>query len=81
METTQNNKPWYYGHRQRMAEKIAVKGMDSLTESEVLEELLMRAIPRRDVKPIVKELLSKFKSLSHVSFSSVDWSFKNNAFS
>ena len=68
METVQNksDKPWYYGHRQRMAEKIASKGIDSLTESELLEELLMRAIPRRDVKPIVKELLSKFKSLSGV---------------
>lgn len=66
-ETSSNkNKPWYYGHRQRMEEKIKKLGMDSLTESELLEELLMRAIPRRDVKPIVRELLSKFKTLSGV---------------
>ncbi|MBQ3696056.1 MAG: DNA repair protein RadC [Alphaproteobacteria bacterium] len=62
----EKNKPWYYGHRQRMSEKITKLGMDSLTESEILEELLMRAIPRRDVKPIVRELLSKFKTLSGV---------------
>ena len=64
--TDKKAKPWYYGHRQRMAEKIATKGIDSLTESELLEELLMRAIPRRDVKPIVRDLLSEFKTLSGV---------------
>ena len=26
-------KPWYYGHRQRMTEKIKARGVDSLTES------------------------------------------------
>ena len=66
-ETEKNtDTPWYYGHRERMVEKIAKRGIDSLTESELLEMLLMHAIPRRDVKPIVRELLSKFKSLSGV---------------
>ncbi len=60
------NKPWYYGHRKRMDEKIATRGIDSLTEAELLEVLLMHAIPRRDVKPIVRELLDKFKTLSGV---------------
>lgn len=60
------DKPWYYGHRKRMDDKISQKGMDSLTEAELLEVLLMHAIPRRDVKPIVRELLEKFKSLSGV---------------
>ncbi len=60
------DKPWYYGHRERMAEKMVSKGVDSLTEAELLEVLLMHAIPRRDIKPIVHELLDKFKTLSGV---------------
>ena len=60
------SRPWYCGHRQRMAEKIKAKGVDSLTEAELLEELLMRAIPRRDVKPLVRILLAEFKTLSGV---------------
>lgn len=60
------NKPWYCGHRQRMAEKIKAKGVDSLTEAELLEELLMRAIPRRDVKPLARALLDEFKTLGGV---------------
>jgi len=60
------NKPWYCGHRERMTAKIADKGIDSLTEAELLEVLLMHAIPRRDVKPIVRELLQQFKTLSGV---------------
>jgi len=59
-------KPWYCGHRQRMAEKIKTKGVDSLTEAELLEELLMRAIPRKDVKPLVRILLEEFKTLGGV---------------
>ena len=60
------SKPWYCGHRQRMAERIKAKGVDSLTEAELLEELLMRAIPRRDVKPLVRALLEEFKTLGGV---------------
>ncbi len=59
-------KSWYCGHRQRMADKIRAKGVESLTEAELLEELLMRAIPRRDVKPLARELLAEFKTLGGV---------------
>lgn len=61
-----SSKPWYCGHRQRMADKIKTKGVDSLTEAELLEELLMRAIPRRDVKPLARALLAEFKTLGGV---------------
>ncbi|MBQ3784966.1 MAG: DNA repair protein RadC [Alphaproteobacteria bacterium] len=64
--STTKEKPWYYGHRARMQEKIVEHGVDSLTESELLEQLLTRAIPRRDVKPIVRELLMTFGSLAEV---------------
>lgn len=38
-------------------------GPDALADYEILEILLFSAIPRRDVKPIAKELLKKFGSL------------------
>lgn len=66
VKSDQKNKPWYYGHRQRMANKIKEMGVSSLTDNELLEELLMRAIPRRDVKPIVRDLLNQFKTLTGV---------------
>lgn len=65
-ESKKQETPWYYGHRQRMAEKIKAKGVESLTESELLEELLMRAIPRKDVKPLVRELLQEFGEIGGV---------------
>lgn len=65
-ETENQAKPWYCGHRQRMADKIRTKGVESLTEAELLEELLMRAIPRRDVKPLARTLLNEFKTLGGV---------------
>lgn len=66
IEGEAQSKPWYCGHRQRMAEKIHEKGVESLTEAELLEQLLMRAIPRRDVKPLARTLLEEFKTLGGV---------------
>ncbi len=59
---------WYTGHRARMAERIGVRGVDSLTEPELLEQILMRCIPRRDVKPIAYELLERFHNLHGVFY-------------
>ena len=61
-----SKRPWYCGHRERMAEKIRDKGVDTLTENELLEQLLIRSIPRRDVKPIVADLMAEFGHLSAV---------------
>ena len=65
-EVQSSVKPWYYGHRARMQDKIQTHGVESLTESELLEQILMRAIPRRDVKPIVRELFSTFGNLAGI---------------
>lgn len=54
------------GHRQRMMQKLLEKGPQSMTEAELLEMLLMRALPRRDVKPLSKALLRHFTSLKSV---------------
>ncbi len=58
--------PHYHGHRDRLRERFAAKGADSLADYELLELLLYRFIPRIDTKPVAKELLAKFGSLSAV---------------
>ena len=59
-------KPHYYGHRQRLKEKIIKQGAGSLADYELLELILMLAIPRRDVKPLAKDLIEKFGSFGNV---------------
>jgi DNA repair protein RadC len=46
--------------------KLLEHGRDSLADYELLELLLSIAIPRRDVKPLAKELIAKFKSFAGV---------------
>lgn len=54
------------GHRERLRERFLQGGPDALPDYELLELLLFRAIPRRDVKPIAKMLLQKFGSFAEV---------------
>ena len=56
------------GHRRRLKERFLIDGGNSMADYELLEFLLMMAIPRRDVKPIAKELLRKFGSFSDVIY-------------
>jgi DNA repair protein RadC len=58
--------PHYLGHRERLRERFLQGGSDALHDYEMLELILFRAIPRRDVKPLAKELLKKFGSLAEV---------------
>ena len=60
------SKPDYLGHRARMREKLLSKGVDSFSDAELLEMILMTALPRRDVKPLAKQLLRQFITLSGV---------------
>ncbi len=57
------SKPHYFGHRDRMRERLFSSGADGMQDYELLELLLFTAIPRRDVKPIAKALLAEFKDL------------------
>jgi DNA repair protein RadC len=41
-------------------------GTEALTDYELLELVLFRALPRRDVKPLAKELIAKFGSFAEV---------------
>ena len=54
------------GHRDRLRERFALGGLDVLSDHEVLELLLMFAIPRSDVNPLAHRLLAQFGSLSAV---------------
>jgi DNA repair protein RadC len=54
------------GHRERLRERFLQGGADALPDYELLELLLFRAIPRRDVKPIAKMLLQRFGSFAEV---------------
>jgi DNA repair protein RadC len=58
--------PHYYGHRDRLREKFAAAGGDALPDYELLELVLFRAIPRRDVKPLAKALVARFGSFAEV---------------
>lgn len=54
----------YHGHRDRLRQRIMEGDGSGLQDYELLELLLCAFIPRRDVKPIAKELLHKFGSVS-----------------
>ena len=54
------------GHRQRLREKFAMREQDAFLDYELLELILTYSIPRRDVKPIAKELLNRFHTFPGV---------------
>ena len=65
---TQNkkDKPHYLGHRQRLKERFLTDNGRTMPDYELLELLLTIAIPRKDVKPLAKELIKKFGSFADV---------------
>ena len=64
MET--ENTPDYLGHRSRLRERFLKGGGKDMADYELIELLLTYVIPRRDVKPIAKELIRRFGSLAEV---------------
>ena len=60
------------GHRKRLRDKFLFGGGRSLYNYEKLELLLTYSIPRRDVKPLAKALLSKFESFRGLMNASLD---------
>jgi DNA repair protein RadC len=58
--------PHYAGHRDRLRERFASAGGEALPDYELLELLLMRSIPRRDVKPLAKALIARFGGFGEV---------------
>ncbi len=56
----------YHGHRERLRKRFLDAGDEALADYELIELILFRAIPRRDVKPLAKVLLKKFGSFADV---------------
>lgn len=54
------------GHRQRMRERIAKQGIESLQPHEALEYLLYSFIPRKDTNALAHKLIDKFGSFAAV---------------
>lgn len=54
------------GHRARLRARLLGGGADALADHELIEYLLMLAIPRKDMKPLAKALLRRFGSLAGV---------------
>lgn len=65
-----DDKPHYTGHRDRLRQRF-LAGPDALPDYELLELILFMAIPRRDVKPIAKQLIARFGSFSGVVNASI----------
>lgn len=59
-----SNKPHYVGHRDRLRARFMQGGADALPDYELMELLLFRAIPRRDVKPLAKAIIERFGSFA-----------------
>ncbi len=60
----QDAPPHYHGHRERLRSRLREAGAAALADYELLELVLFRAIPRRDVKPLAKALIERFGSFA-----------------
>ena len=61
-----DKKKHYIGHRKRLLEKFLNNDYDFFEDYEILEMILMYAIPFKDVKPLAKGLLLKFDTFRNV---------------
>lgn len=58
--------PHHLGHRDRLRARFRDGGADAIPDYELLELVLFRAIPRRDVKPLAKALVTRFGTFAEV---------------
>ena len=54
----------FHGHRERLRRRFREAGAEALADYELVELLLFRAIPRRDVKPLAKAVIARFGSFA-----------------
>jgi DNA repair protein RadC len=52
--------PGHLGHRSRLRNRLLTAGPAALADHELLEMLLFIALPRRDTKPIARDLIGRF---------------------
>jgi len=65
-ETAVDESAHYLGHRKRLRARFLEAGAQALADYELLELVLFRAIPQRDLKPLAKSLLARFGSFAEV---------------
>jgi len=58
--------PPYHGHRRRIKERFLRAGFNGFHEYEIIEFLLFFALPRRDCKPLARQLITRFSNLAGV---------------
>ncbi len=59
-------------HRQRLRDRFMAGGATAMPDYELLELVLFRAIPRRDVKPLARALLDEFGDFNRVITAPLD---------
>jgi DNA repair protein RadC len=64
--------PHYLGHRDRLRSRFQEAGAEALPDYEMLELVLFRSIPRRDVKALAKTLIQRFGSFAEVVGAPID---------
>ncbi len=62
----QIKEPHYKGHRDRLRGRFLDNGPDALQDYELLELVLFLAIPQKDVKPLAKDLITRFGGLTEI---------------
>jgi DNA repair protein RadC len=62
----QSSDAHWLGHRERLKARFREAGPDALPDYELLELILFRSIPRRDVKSLAKTLIARFGSFAEV---------------
>jgi DNA repair protein RadC len=71
-EQQDDAKPHYSGHRDRLRRRFLRGGAEALQDYELLELILFMVIPRRDVKPLAKSLLTRFGSFNRIFHASLE---------
>ncbi|HJW42705.1 MAG TPA: hypothetical protein VJ476_15940, partial [Rhizomicrobium sp.] len=60
----QPDEPHHVGHRERLRERFLEGGAGAMPDYELMELVLFAAIPRRDVKPLAKQIIAHFGSFA-----------------
>jgi DNA repair protein RadC len=61
-----SQEPHWHGHRDRLKSRFRESGAEGMPDYELLELVLFRSIPRRDVKGLAKALIHRFGSFAEV---------------
>lgn len=64
---TRPDDPLHAGHRDRLRQRFNAAGDAGVADYELLELLLFRSLPRRDVKPLAKTMMARFGSFAERS--------------